>query len=938
MREARAITVGQVARWVRLGWLTAHSLPTILIFVAAAICPLSFAADAPSPKNVLVLYSFSDPGLFDPLDPLQAAVRRHVQSPVNFQVEYLESERFENADYEKSLIKMLHSAYGSEKLDVIVVEAYPALHFALSHRSDIFPGVPIVFYDVNATRIQGQKLPPGVTGVTSTTDVRGSIELAFRLHPDTKNVALVTGKTELERYWSGIFHNEFLRYENRAHLIELTGLPTDPLIKEASELPPHTVVFYQVIPQLSAQPILGTSEAMAAIAQNFPTYCIVSSYYCIDHGAIGGSFSDDTEQSAMEADVISRILLGEKPENIPVVHVSGPRAIVDWRQLRRWHVPESALPAGTLVLYREPTVWTRYRKLILGGIMLLALQALLICCLLWQRANKEKIARSLVQRLAFEQLIADLSTTLINVPEEQVGTTIEGNLARIAEFLDVERISLHEYSGDRQQLTVTISWHAKGVNTVLEVVAASQFPWSSKLLLRGDLVLASDLSDLPEEAAAEREYFGKLRTASAATVPLKAGSEVFGCVSFSSTNRHVLWTEALVQQLKILAEILSNALIRKRSTQALITSNTELKRADAVLRESEDRFRRVANTAPVLIWMSDTDKRCSFFNRGWLNFTGRSLEDELGEGWLTSVHPEDVHRRLEIYCASFDARIDFEIEYRLRRADGEYRWIVDYGVPRYESDGAFCGYIGSSVDITERKSSAEALRDLSGHMIHAHEEERARIARELHDDFSQRLALQCIDLEQLRKKLRGLDVEEQARLLKMLNRTKAMSADIRALSHQLHSSILELVGLVPAIGGLCEEIGEKFSIEVQFIEHGLPVDIPKDVALCLFRVTQEALGNVVKHSQAKNAQVELTVNANRVSLHITDEGRGFDPHGANPRVGLGLVGMTERLRLVGGTILIRSASMKGVEIFADVPLAVAENDPHTKTRIVGGIE
>jgi signal transduction histidine kinase len=279
------------------------------------------------------------------------------------------------------------------------------------------------------------------------------------------------------------------------------------------------------------------------------------------------------------------------------------------------------------------------------------------------------------------------------------------------------------------------------------------------------------------------------------------------------------------------------------------------------------------------------------------------------------------------------------MEYRLRRFDGEHRWIVDYGVPRFGSDGIFCGYIGSCLDITERKLSAESLHALSVRLIHAQDEERARIARELHDDFSQSLALQCIEIEQLRMELPELAVEWQDELAKMLNRSKTMCADIRALSHELHSSRLDFVGLVPAISGLCKEIGEKYKIGVRFTGGGISHSIPRDVALCLFRVTQEALGNVVKHSQAKSAKVELGANANGLSLRIGDDGRGFRPHSINnPSAGIGLVGMTERLRLVGGRLLIRSEIMQGTEILAEVPLSASTNRPPGRTLAAGGQE
>src|SRR6266496_3577846 len=137
---------------------------------------------------------------------------------------------------------------------------------------------------------------------------------------------------------------------------------------------------------------------------------------------------------------------------------------------------------------------------------------------------------------------------------------------------------------------------------------------------------------------------------------------------------------------------------------------TKRKIAEEELRESEERFRTVANAAPVLIWMSGPDKLCTFFNKGWLDFTGRTLEQELGNGWADGVHREDLDHCLEVYGNSFNAGESFTMEYRLRRSDGEYRWVLDIGTPRFASDGAFLGYIGSCIDITERKAAEEKFR------------------------------------------------------------------------------------------------------------------------------------------------------------------------------------------------------------------------------------
>jgi PAS domain S-box-containing protein len=348
---------------------------------------------------------------------------------------------------------------------------------------------------------------------------------------------------------------------------------------------------------------------------------------------------------------------------------------------------------------------------------------------------------------------------------------------------------------------------------------------------------------------------------------------------------------------------------------------TDRKRAEQTLRESEERFRLVADKAPVLIWMSGTDKRCTFFNQCWLEFTGQSMEHELGEGWALGVHAEDLAGCLQRYSSAFDARVDFEMEYRLKRFDGKYRWVVDLGVPRFEADGTFCGYIGSCVDVTDRKMSEKSLEELSGRLITAQEEERTRIARELHDDFSQRLALQGIGLAQLWKKLPEEEAEERAKIQELLKRNQEISSDMHSLSHQLHSSKLEHVGLAPALMGLCEELSSKFKIHIEFTESGVRSEIPKDVALCLFRVAQEALGNVVKHSRAKQAQVELSHTINGIRLRTVDAGVGFDPELRSTHPGIGLVSMRERLRLVGGGLSIRSAPMHGTEILAILPLS-----------------
>jgi PAS domain S-box-containing protein len=154
-------------------------------------------------------------------------------------------------------------------------------------------------------------------------------------------------------------------------------------------------------------------------------------------------------------------------------------------------------------------------------------------------------------------------------------------------------------------------------------------------------------------------------------------------------------------------------LLRAVPLQVVATLIEQRERVERSLQESEERFRTMANSAPVLLWMSGPDKLCTFFNQGWLSFTGRTMEQELGNGWAEGVHPDDFNHCLEIYRSAFDAREPFEMEYRLRRHDGEYRWVFDAGAPRTAPNGEFLGYIGSALDITDRKGAEESNRALA---------------------------------------------------------------------------------------------------------------------------------------------------------------------------------------------------------------------------------
>jgi PAS domain S-box-containing protein len=594
-------------------------------------------------------------------------------------------------------------------------------------------------------------------------------------------------------------------------------------------------------------------------------------------------------------------------------------------------------------------------------------------------------------------------------------------------------------------------------------------------------------------------------------------------------------------------------------------------------------FQLIADSAPVLIWASSPDKLCTYFNKTWLDFTGRSLEQELGNGWLEGVHRDDKERCMRTYIESFDLREKFRMEYRLLRHDGEYRWLLDIGVPRFDAGQLFAGYIGICVDVTDRKhteqelertnerlqlsmdagriggwdsdletgerfwfgrthelmnmaservpsseeawsrvhpddrirlqialdkaklrrtsfeeefrimqpdgsarwlrsqgryfyaASGEANRllgvsvditglkqaeekllereqrlhlalkagrmyayewdvmtdrmfrsgesqgilgyeapltrqgilpmihpedknlfieaaqrtidspdvqvtyrilrpdgsiawlentghaffDESGRMVRMlgmiadvterklgeqslldavrrlteiQENERRRIARDLHDDISQRLAFFAIQVQTLGKENEKSSPELAGRLNNFFGDITGIAKAVQSISHQLHSAQLEYLGIVRAIRTLCRELGERQSVAIAFTEENIPHGIPYDISLCLFRIVQESLINAVKYSNAKECEVKLIGLENQLQLTISDRGSGFDADTAVLKGGLGLVSMRERVRLVNGTISVRSKPMAGTTIHVQIPWA-SKKRAHTIGKI-----
>ena len=237
---------------------------------------------------------------------------------------------------------------------------------------------------------------------------------------------------------------------------------------------------------------------------------------------------------------------------------------------------------------------------------------------------------------------------------------------------------------------------------------------------------------------------------------------------------------------------------------------------------------------------------------------------------------------------------------------------------------------GLLIQRRRRRQADDEIASLAGRLITAQEAERTRIARELHDDINQQLASLSIALSGLNRQLPADAADVHDTLARLQQRTITLADAIRHLSHELHPGVLQHAGLVAALKAHCAEFGRQHAIEVTFSAADFEA-IPQDIALCLYRVAQEALRNIAAHAGARQAHVALRRTADGLELTITDDGQGFDLTEARRRGGLGLISLDERVRLVGGSVRINTQRQRGTELRVEIPLGGQEHAPYDST-------
>jgi PAS domain S-box-containing protein len=353
---------------------------------------------------------------------------------------------------------------------------------------------------------------------------------------------------------------------------------------------------------------------------------------------------------------------------------------------------------------------------------------------------------------------------------------------------------------------------------------------------------------------------------------------------------------------------------------SVITDITERKLVEERVRVSEERLR-------LAQWAARIGTFDLNIRTGVDNWTPE-LEALYGlppggfAGTLTAfenlIHPDDRQRVIELTREMMRTGQPAEGEWRVIWPDGSVHWIAGRGQMFMDETGGPSRMLGVNMDITERKRAEEALARMTRKLVEAQEQERARVSRELHDDINQRIALLALELDQLREKHKDLPSKVRSHVQKLQQMTSDLSSRVYAMSHELYFSIPDSLGLAKGMRSWCREFGKQQKMEVDLKCQDVP-RLPQEISLCLFRVLQEALHNAAKHSGVERIDVRLAENSGEIQLIVSDSGRGFDLNAARRSGGLGLMSMQERVRLVGGTILIDSNPLAGTTIRVCVP-------------------
>jgi signal transduction histidine kinase len=390
----------------------------------ALIVLVSAPVAAPSAtRHVVMLFDerLEFPGLANTEAEFVRTLNSNSPDRIETYREPMDLSRFDSETYRTLLKDYLRAKYANKKIDVVLAVFGPALEFLLKHGDAIFPGTPIVFCGIEKKALDGLSLPPHVGGILLNREFAPTLELALKLHPQTKQVVVVAGTSEFDTRLLNWARQDFSAYESQLTFTYLTTLPLQKLLTELSELPPHTIVLITTLFRDGAGESFVPHNVVPLVsdAASAPLYGFLDQY--LGRGIVGGSLYSSSTQGMEAAKLVLQVLDGSERLRLPLVEVSSNKVMFDWRQMQRWGISESRLPPGSEILFRNPTAWEQYRGYILAVIAAILIQSALIFWLLYEQRRRQRaevLARNTMSELTHVNRVATVGQLSASIAHE----------------------------------------------------------------------------------------------------------------------------------------------------------------------------------------------------------------------------------------------------------------------------------------------------------------------------------------------------------------------------------------------------------------------------------------------------------------------------------------------------------------------------------------
>ena len=803
--------------------------------------------------------------------------------------------------------------YRDRHFDVIVCDRAEALTFVVNHRAEVFGNSPVVFHSFSDDSPALEHLPPGITGVKVDRSALPSFDLIRHVQPETNQVVVILGASDREVRAAKLIESEVAPVANGIAVDFWQGLTADELRSNLQKVSPRAVALYVSSRQDREGRAMVSRDVLAQIAASskVPIYSTYATY--LGMGAVGGALIDPARAANAVADLVEQILNGQDLSNLKP-RVIPRRIAFDARQLKRYRIAESRLPPGSEVLFRVPSAWDLSRPYLLAGLLFLLLETALVAILLIQRRRARRAQTLLERRFDMERVISEYATRLSSCPAQRVDGEIERGLQAVLEVekLDLASWVVSDETAPNKQRVYSARSNSFSSESLLHNPA--EMASIDRSLSRGEALIIQRLEELPAEAQSERAYLEQKGIKSLVCIPSSTGDDSRAALVLACREKERSWPRTLVNRLGVVGNIFANALMRKRAQEAG--------------QQSERRFRSLFTDAPIGIALEDLDGKLLFVNPALCSMLGYTMEEmtrmTCAQFSEAEDHAEDLEQFQKLRAGTIQG---YHIEKRYHRRDGVPMWgRLNVSLIKGAAEPAVV--LAMVEDVTEKKATVEDLMSahsklqvLTQRLLAAQEEERKRIARELHDDIGQRLSLLMMELDVWKNEMPVERTLEQSKLHSLLGQLDELITDVHNMSHDLHSSKLQHLGLNVALKEICRRVSTQRQVAIELRADPLPHPLPEEVALCFYRVAQEALNNAARHSGSARIEVRLTSEGQLLRMQIRDYGIGFDL--MTRERGLGLATMLERLKTIGGRLAVHSSVGNGTELVAEADLRSA---------------